>query len=299
MMALSKTLLAAVSASALLLSGAQAQVVGEMGGAPDMPEDEMGNGWGGLRALGIGALATTQPYRGYEEDTLLVIIPAISFERGRVWFQGKQLGLELTNPKSDGPFELSAILDYRFQSYDTAESDVFFGMEDRDGTLEAGAVATYELGSGVRLLGQARFDVQGTHGGYDLTGQVEYGTKLAKYTWLRASFGLLFRSSEMQDYYFGVLPEEDFGLISSGPDFGETSIFVEGVPLVRPAYEVGETLNPFIGLSVRQALSRNLVVGAFATHDFLPEEIKESPIIQEDTDGQTTVGIFLTKPFLN
>lgn len=249
---------------------------------------EAGGDDGGLRGIGIGVIVQTQPYLE-NDDTRVNVIPSLAYDKGRIWISGKQLGLILTDPDSDGPWELSALLDYRFQGYNADESPVFEGMEDRDGTLEAGAVLTYDMGA-ARILTQGRVDVLDGHGGFDLLAQAEYDWMPAQYTQIKPYIGISFRSEDHVDYYYGV--REDEALVINN--------FAGGVDTFdRQAYAPGETVNPFIGIVARQALSRHLVVGIFAQHDFFPTEITDSPIIDPDVDGQTTVGIQFGKPFLN
>jgi len=239
----------------------------------------------GLKAIGVGVAVRTQPYLAFKDETTVNVIPSIVYDKGRFWVQGKQVGLILTDPETDGPWELSAILDYRFEGYSASDSPALVGMEDRDGTLEAGAVLTYDMGE-ARLLGQGRWDVLDTHGGFDLIGQAEYDWQPAKYTLIRPYAGIQYRAADQADYYFGVRDAEAL-----------VTIQVEGGPVARPAYAPGETINPFIGVTLRQALSRHLAISVYAQHDFLPDEIKDSPIV--DADGQTRFGVVLVKPLVS
>ncbi len=244
----------------------------------------------GLRGLGVGVIASTQPYSIIDDDYLVNAIPSLSYDKGRVWIQGKQLGVILTDPEGEGPWEVSALLDYRFQGFDGDDVDPDAGFrefEDRNGTLEAGTVITYAMGD-ARLLGQFRHDVLDEHGGFDLSLQAEYNWQPFKYTFVRPYIGIKFQSEDLADYYFGVREEEQ-------PEIA--CIALAGVICPEPEAElVGETVNPYVGVFVRQALSKHLVLGGFVTHDFFADEIKESSIIDEE--GQTTIGITLSKPFL-
>ncbi|MGV6820880.1 MAG: MipA/OmpV family protein [Parvularcula sp.] len=258
--------LAAVSASVALDAAAQ-------------------DGEPGLKAIGIGVAVRTQPYLAFKDDATVNVIPSLVYDKGRFWVQGKQVGLILTDPETDGPWELSAILDYRFEGYSASDSPALVGMEDRDGTLEGGAVLTYNMGE-ARLVGQGRGDLLDTHGGFDLIGQAEYDWRPAKYTLIRPYAGIQYRAADQADYYFGVREGEALATIQ-----------VDGGPVARPAYAPGETINPFVGVTLNQALSRHLAVSVYAQHDFFPDEIKDSPIV--DADGQTWFGIVLVKPLVS
>lgn len=239
----------------------------------------------GVQGVGLGMIVGTQPYLAIDEEVRVNIIPALAYDRGRVWIQGKQIGVILTDPDGAGPWEVSGLLEYRFQGYEADESPIFAGMEDRDGTAEAGAVVTYSMGD-ARLVGQARVDVLDGHGGFDLLGQAEFTWAPTPATQIKPYAGLLMRSEELADYYYGVLPEEA----------AVDPIVIDGTGIARGAYAPGETVNPFVGVSARQFLSRQLAVGMFVRHDFLPDEIKNSPII--DADSQTSGGIFISRAFL-
>jgi outer membrane protein len=244
---------------------------------------EASDGWNGLRAVGFGGGGIREVYAALGNDPQYFAFPMFAYRKDRLSFQGKQIAWRV-NERPE-PYEFEVLLDYRFQGYQSDNSPVLAGMENRDGTLEAGAKLTWHFGN-LELSGQTRWDVMDRHGGHDVVFRADYEWRAFIGTWLLPYAGLSYRSQEMADYYYGVRPEEVATL----------DIPALGGAFERSAYEVGETLNPFLGMQLRQGLSRNLVVVGFVHHHFMPEAIVDSPIVGRE--GNTAAGVIFMKPFL-
>ena len=230
---------------------------------------------------GGGVGFVTQPYAGAEDGVRVFPIPMISYQAERFRFEGKTLSAQLY---ANDRFAVSAIADWRFQSYDAEDSPVLDGMDDRNGTLEAGVRVTKALG-GVNLSGSALVDTLSRHGGYELNATASYELSDWRPLSVRPFAGLRYQSSSLADYYFGVDPEEATSLVCAAVQGTDCFSFD------RPAYETGAAVVPTLGLSARQALSRKWAVYGLATYDFLPGEITDSPIVSEDGLLSTFVGV--------
>jgi outer membrane protein len=157
---------------------------------------------------------------------------------------------------------------------------VFFGRTDTDFIrfdatgleLEAPVEVTvpdrdYAAEAGVELLSDGRWghvqmnafhDISGTHNGYEVA--VDYGVGFRAGSWyLRPSFGLSYKSADLNDYYWGVRPSE------ASP--------------ALPAYEAGAGINVRARLNANYYFSRNWMVMLSAEYERLNDEAAGSPIV--------------------
>lgn len=265
---------AALAAAALAASLAEASA---QGGPPDGPPDgQTGGLLGGRLVAGPGLAVNAQPYEDSEEGTRVFPIPLVSYRAGPVSFFGTTLTADLAEA---GPVALSALASWRFQSYEEGDSPVLAGMDDRDGTLDLGVQATTTV-AGAEASLSARADALSRHGGYEVEAQLAYELADGRAASLRPSLGLRYQSSSLADYYFGVDPEEAAVLPGEGGD-----------AFVRPAYETGDALVPFVGVAGRYAVTRRVGVVGLATYGLLPDAITDSPIVGGDGQAFAFAGV--------
>ncbi|WOI52327.1 MipA/OmpV family protein [Parvularcula sp. LCG005] len=235
-----------------------------------------------VNAVGLGVIVNAEPYRDLDEDVSVNAIPVIVFTHDRFSLIGKAAFFNVL--KTD-QLSVSLLADYRFEGYEADESPVLAGMDDRDGTLEAGVSVGYEIGA-ARLSAQTRFDVLGTHEGYDAKLTASYKFVPNRGAEIRPYASVIYRSADLANYYYGVRSDEAATLsdyAGSGEDF------------LRAAYAPGETISPAIGVQFRQAVSPRWALAGLVQHQFLADEIKDSPLV--DADGRTTFGISLVRLF--
>ncbi|WP_370337666.1 MipA/OmpV family protein [Parvularcula marina] len=235
------------------------------------------------RAIGAGVGIVSEPYAELEDDYRLFPVPLLYLDGGRISVSGTSASLMVF--KSDR-WEAAATAEYRFNGYEADDSPVFEGMDDRSGTLEAGGWIAYNIDETVYLTGYAVHDVLDEHGGFELRGQAAWSWNPHVATNVTPFLGVAFRSEELSDYYYGVLPGEAMTITNFN---GGTGTFV------RNAYAPGETLTPYAGISVRQALSSSWAVFFSARHEFLPDEVEDSPLV--DDDGRSYAGLALGRLF--
>lgn len=237
-----------------------------------------------VRVTSLGAGITTQfePYRDLDEDPSANIIPSLTYMHGRFSLLGKAAYYDVIQTDK---FTLAPLLEVRFQGYQADDGPAFAGMEDRGNTLETGVSASYFAGP-FQFTGVGRIDVLDQHGGYDFTSTVAYRWEPMRATSLRAYVGGQFRSAELNDYYYGVLPEEAAVI----EDYDGTGIVFD-----RPAYELGETWHPIAGMSLRQFVHPKWMVLMFAQHQFLDEAATDSPLL--DRQGDTSFGVAVARFF--
>jgi outer membrane protein len=226
-------------------------------------------------SAGVAVAVTTQPYEGVEDGAQVFPIPLIAYQGERFQFTGKTGTLTLLE-RSGGQrtsWTLGAVADWRFQSYDAEDSPVLQGMEDRQGTLEAGARLSVRRGRlGATLTGLA--DTLGRHGGYEVDARLGWELADGRRRSVTPTVGLRYQSSGLAGYYFGVEPDEGLAIdCVAGPCKEE---------FLRAPYETGDTLTPSLGITARQALGRKLTLFGIAQYDFLPDAVTDSPIVGED-----------------
>ena len=236
-----------------------------------------------LRAIGGGIGVVSEPYMELDDETSFYPVPLLYLDGGRFSVAGTTASVRLY--KNDR-WEFAAMADYRFGGYEAEDSPVFVGMEDRNGTLELGGWVAFNIDDQIYLTGYAQQDVLDEHGGFELRAQAAWSINPHRATNITPSVGFAFRSEDLADYYYGVTEDEEL-LIT---DFNGT-----GEDYLRYAYASGETVTPYAGISIRQALSPKWAVFVSARHEFLPDEVEDSPIV--DGDGRTVGGVTLGRLF--
>lgn len=224
--------------------------------------------------VGLGAIAIDSPYAG--EGSRVRPVPLLGYEGERAFVRGTAAGVHLV--QSAG-FTLSAIAAVRLDGFDI--DDLGRGellangieaalLEDRDDGLDVGLRAGYGGTWGALSL-DAVHDVTDTSGGYEIA--LDY-----RYTWLlgraaiTANIGSSLLSDDLAGYYYGTLEEEVArGVVAYAP--GSAVVHRIGVTWMRP---IGDAWQ--------------LVASAQAS--LLPDELRDSPLLDPDSDrsGRLFVG---------
>jgi MipA family protein len=133
-------------------------------------------------------------------------------------------------------------------------------VPDRDYAVEVGVESLIDGEWGAATL-RAFHDVSGTHGGYELSADVS-----RRWTKGRLSFaptiGVIYKSAQMNDYYWGVKPEE-----------ANTAL---------PAYRAGGGFAFEGGLLANYYFSRNLRLGVSLNYEHLADDVAASPLAADD-----------------
>lgn len=110
--------------------------------------------------IGVGALWNTEPYRGLDNE-IWVFPPS----HGSAGASSSATGLGF-QVAGDENWSLDAFAELRFDGYDADDSDFLEGMDDRDGSLDAGLAVVRRSPT----LGKFAFSIAGDtldrHGGY-------------------------------------------------------------------------------------------------------------------------------------
>jgi MipA family protein len=230
--------------------------------------------------LGLGASVIDSPYAG--EGSRVRPFPLLGYEGERVFLRGTSAGAHLYQSRQ---FTVDAILSARLQGFDIDDlgraellsNGVDAGLlRDRDDGLDAGIRMTFASSWGAISLG-AVHDITDASGGYEISLDYRYTWRLAK-TSITAHAGANWMSSDLANYYFGILDSE----------------VARGVS----AYSPGSALVPRIGLTAMHPIgaSKWQLLGS-AEYQFLPSELRNSPLLEPDRNGFARVVLGLSRRF--
>jgi len=256
----------------LLPASLQAQVLQK---SDEVVAEELSSRW----TLGLAAAVRESAYAG--EDRRSLVIPNVTYEGERFYWHGGAVGYRLVK---QGGFGLDGFIAARMDGIDADD----FGvpelarrgidralLEDRDDSADAGMSATWKGAAGELEL-DFRADITGTSDGYQAAAHYRYPLR-AGGMMITPSIGVRSLSSDMADYYYGTLDEE----------------IARGVMRYRP----GSVVVPDIGVTLAKPFARKWLFIASVEYRALPDELKDSPLVEQDADSTTTLVIGISRGF--
>lgn len=263
-----KFLVPLISVLGLLAAGAA------LAAEPD-PESPTQSPWRLGIALGYGL--RTNPLALSDDIPILVNLDIGWF--GKRWFfDNGDLGFTLTDRSRYtvnlvGRFNNDRVFfnktDSKFISVgDGIDKPVLEKVEvpDRDYAVEAG-VEILADGDWGFLQATAFQDVSSTHGGYELFADYSYSVRRQRWFY-EPSFGVSWKSEELNDYYWGVREDE--------------------ANILFPAYSAGAGLNIHARFLISFQINRHWALVTVGEYERINSEAADSPIVTE----QTVLGIF-------
>ena len=221
-------------------------------------------------ALGINLNTSESRYAGVDSSTILYPSPQ-SFEHSLrtsdVFFtHGANVGLRRVT--SDG-WTFGGLLGLQTYGYGSNQAEILIGMARRNWTVQAGGLLGRRLGR-LHLTLDGVADILGEHNGYELSlaaAVVFAGERWEFIPEVRASW----ESEKLLNHYFGVRDNE-------------------AIP-GRPAYRLGAatTLSGSFDWSWR--LSPRWYVSATAAVDVLPDEVRNSPLVDKGAIWRVNLGL--------
>ncbi|MGH8738312.1 MAG: MipA/OmpV family protein [Burkholderiales bacterium] len=218
----------------------------------------------GGAGLGLAVNLARSPYvgAGVRND----LIPLYLYENGHVYLHAYRVGLKFDRGEHDG-FDL--FLTHRFEGFPSDRIPASLaGMAERSPGLDAGAGYQRRFGAAT-VYAEALRDVSHTSGGNELRLGYSYDWQRGRLR-LRPYYTLSLRSARLNNYYYGVRPDE-------------------ATP-IRPAYGAGAGFNNELGLygSYRLTERWRLLAGASVTR--LSSEVLDSPIVKDRVVITSMVG---------
>ncbi|MET0290507.1 MAG: MipA/OmpV family protein [Pseudoxanthomonas sp.] len=233
----------------------------------------------GQWSVGAGAAVIDSPYAG--EGTRVRPFPMVSYEGDRFFLRGISGGVHLYE---NAGFRLDALLSARLYGFDIDDlgRDALLAngldparLSDRDDGVDAGIRAVYGAAWGSLSL-DATHDISGSNEGYELALDYRYTWRLDR-TALTVNAGSSWISSNLADYYFGILDEE----------------VARGVAAYRP----GSAWIPRVGLTVMHPLGAKWQLIGSAEYQFLPNTLQDSPLLESDRSGMGRLVLGLSRSF--
>lgn len=232
-------------------------VCGLAAGADQRPQERPGEEIGLF--VGGGVLLQDKPFTGVEPK--VYPLPFYMYRGKAFSIRGLSASYEAFKDES---WAIRGLARLRTDGYDAKDSSDLDGMSDRRHSLDAGAELWLENPWGNLELDLVT-DALAVHHGHEAT--LTYSRrfrglfgreKLA----LRPMFGVSWRSDNLNNYYYGVRAKE------ARPG--------------RPAYKSGSSVSPFAGIGLDYRLAERWSIFVMFRNEWLPGEISDSPIIDQN-----------------
>lgn len=239
----------------LLAQPPQGAGAGVPGGPPIGPQ------W----SLGVGVIASPEPYRGIDGVDERVI-PVLTVRWKRFTFEGIQARYRLF---AAGGWEGEALARVRFLGYDAEDSPFLEGMDDRSPSLDAGLrLAWKPEATEVRL--DLLHDVLDESGGAEARLTLSHDFQVRRWR-LTPQVEAAWQSADLVDHYYGVEPAE------ARPG--------------RPAFAPGAA--PVFGAGVQAFWfgPGRWDLFAFVRQEWLGGDVGDSPIVASDDQWSGLVAV--------
>ncbi len=218
----------------------------------------------GSAGLGTVVRSSRSPYigGGQRNDS----IPLYLYEDERVFLHATRGGIKLINTDE---VRVEMFLGYRFEGfpYDHIPASLA-GMQAREPSADLGVSARYRSSMGAFGLELAH-DALGINNGNEMRASYSVGWKRGRLR-LRPALTVSLRSASLNNYYYGVRPQEATAL--------------------RPAYQPGAGTRTELGLYGVYALSDGWrLLGGIGTSQF-SANVRSSTIVQSGTQSEMMFG---------
>ena len=214
-------------------------------------------------SVGAGAVFNESIYRGYNENTHAV--PIVNYEGDSFYIRQTTLGYAFFKNQRD---EVSLTVSWLPLTFDPSDNDdsAMKQLDKRNSTAMAGA-AWYHHEKWGSLKVSAAADILDNSNGW--VGELSYFRVLpVGRLAIIPALGVYYYDDSFNRYYYGVSRAES-----------RRSGLAQWLP--------GSSWMPYVGLTMKYPLTNNLMLTANASYSVLPDEIKNSPMV--DRDGSFTV----------
>lgn len=225
----------------------------------------------GTVGLGAGFRWGDSPYRGIQDIGSIVndndydVMPFYFYEGKYLFAHGSTAGVHLLDRNG---LRLDAILDYRFDRLEADRDEYFRTVDDREQSLDGGLRLSYGGDWGDLSLAGVT-DTVDKHNGRELDLTYRYSWRWNRWTFSPfASY--LYQDSDLVGYYYGVSEAE------SRDDLA--------------AYSPGSTSFWRTGFNASYQWSTRMRVFANVSYEQLGDEVRDSPLVDEDYLYSTMVG---------
>lgn len=219
----------------------------------------------------IGGVATFEtPYKDFKDDSSLYL--DARYKEGNFSIDERGINYRLFGTDNT-PLNVHATLTSVGKGYETDDSPVFAGMEERDASLDLGISADYTLGAS-QVKATLVHDISGAHDGLVADVNLSHNYELAQGLSVVPRVGVAYTSENYTNYYFGVSQSE--------------------ATANRAAYKADGAFNPYVGYSVSMPLTESWSVVHQAAYVWLDDEIDNSSLTDRNSAWFAAVGIGYT-----
>lgn len=224
----------------------------------------------GTWSLGASALGDVNPYRGY--DNKVYPVPVISYESDDFYFKSLTAGYYMWK---DDHNKFSATASYIPFGYDPDDSDdhQMKQLNKRRGTLMGGLAYSHIEDWGTL---RATFNGDVLNNSNGLVADAAYLYPIREDNWaLVPGFGVMWSSSNQNDYYYGVSKGESrrSGLSS---------------------YTADDSFSPYAELSARYNFTKEWQAFFTGRYIRLADEVKDSPMVDKSYSAVVWTGVTYT-----
>jgi len=220
--------------------------------------------------LGIAFITEKSPYIGID-GTENLTVPYLAYDRGDFHIGIDGLSYTLTNNESS-PISLDVIAEPRWALSDLNDSALYSDLE-RDVAFELGFTASLDFDIGYVEL-QGLKDVSNVHNGFETS--FKLGTTLPiKDVIVDIGIGMAYSDSDLNQYLFGIYPEE--------------------MTTTRSSYQTKNEWKPFSELQVGFVLSKKTALFGFLNYSKYTDSVKNSPLLNQA--DSITAGLALVRRF--
>ncbi len=226
----------------------------------------------GTWQVGLGAEHSRSPFIGDQMETNL--LPFVGYIDDRFSFIGGKIYYGLSSGNASETYFVGQVRPRQFYSAssDFNEDLDIEGVKDRDPAFEMGLGLKNHMTWGQIEL-EVLADVSHAHQGYELTARYSYPKQTGRWL-IEPAIGLQLQSSDLVDYYHGVL-------VSEARDD-------------RPAYRGGQAINTLTSLMVGYTVNAQLLAIAGMEQLVLDTSITDSPIVSEKQTRKVYLGLIYT-----
>ena len=219
-------------------------------------------------SLGFGGGYSNGLYIG--DDGEFFALPLVRYDSA-AFSIGFPDGLRVTI-SGNSEFTLSGVLAPRLSTIDMSDAAELDGL-DRETTFDIGLLARYDLTPGTSISFRAVTEISDEHGGSEVDLNIRQGLPLGGIPFF-ALAGARWQSDELSSYLYGVSATE--------------------ATIDRAAYSAGDHITPYLGVGTSIPLTDQIRLNASVRAEFLPDEVTNSSIVDEDVSVSGIVGIAYT-----
>lgn len=218
--------------------------------------------------LGAGMIIQDEPLKGV--DAKVYPLPFYMYQGKAFSMRGLSASYEVFG---DETWAIRGLVKFRTDGYDSDDSSDLAGMSDRRNSLDAGAELWLKNSWGNIGLDWLT-DVLGNHNGHEARLTYVRPVRAAlgiKKLALRPMLGLSWRSSNLNNYYYGVRAREATGN--------------------RTAYKSGDSVNPYVGIGLDYQLAERWSIFSLFRNEWLGSDITDSPIVDQHSKISIILGL--------